>query len=347
MKIRSIDIQAFALYRFCSICLHRKKIKQAIAEYRPELKGGSRLLLELKLVWLYTSKMWLPEEYFIIDYEHLSQKERREFVPNNEYFLFMKSFVRQEARDITDDKWKSYQFMAEYYKRKAFLLPAPSGANIDDIEAGLRNFLVSCGGVTQDFIIKPLSLACGIGVKRLTIESSFGKDFVSSLMSEYPDGAIIEELIRQSSGLGQYHPQSINTVRINTLKTNDGVQIFLPYLRIGRRGKIIDNTNNGGILSSIDLQTGLLSAAMDVYYNVFAVHPDSGCNIEGNQIPRWEEAKQLAIEMANKFPYTRLVGWDLALTDDGWVLVELNSQPGIAIVQRHFRNEFERLKQLK
>lgn len=340
----SYKIQTTAVYRLFSICLHHKKIEKAIKQYRPKLKSGEKLGLSIRLIWLYTFKMWAPDEYFINDYEHMSKADRRDFVPDNEYLLFMESFVREEACEISGNKWNSYRCMGEYYKRNAFLIPAKPEAEFGKVLADFRNFISLCNSTSHNYIIKPLAMECGIGVRLLKVDDNIGEDFLQKLMNEYPEGAIVEEVISQSEELGRFHPQSVNTVRINTIRTDNEVHVFLPYLRIGRSGKIIDNTNNGGILSSFDPKTGVLDAAMDINNNVFPVHPDTNCNIEGEQIPRWNEAKQLAIEMANKFKYTRLVGWDLALSDKGWVVVEFNSRPGIAIVQRHFRQEFEWLK---
>ena len=46
--------------------------------------------------------------------------------------------------------------------------------------------------------------------------------------------------------------------------------------------------------------------------------------IEGFQLPVWTEACQLAREAARLFLPLRFVGWDIALTETGPVLVEAN-----------------------
>ena len=53
-------------------------------------------------------------------------------------------------------------------------------------------------------------------------------------------------------------------------------------------------------------------------------HPDSGCKYKGWVIPRWNELLTLVEECHRNFDGHRYVGWDFALTANGWVLIEGN-----------------------
>ena len=72
--------------------------------------------------------------------------------------------------------------------------------------------------------------------------------------------------------------------------------------------------------------------------------------IIGQTIPRWQEAKDLVAELAKIVPDNHYTGWDLALTDMGWVLVEANRRGQFIWqipTQVGFRKEINRiLKQL-
>ena len=46
--------------------------------------------------------------------------------------------------------------------------------------------------------------------------------------------------------------------------------------------------------------------------------------IVGFQIPRWDEAKDFVRKAAQVVPSIRIIGWDVALSQDGWVLIEAN-----------------------
>jgi glutathione synthase/RimK-type ligase-like ATP-grasp enzyme len=58
------------------------------------------------------------------------------------------------------------------------------------------------------------------------------------------------------------------------------------------------------------------------------VHPMTGERIEGFQLPFWKESVELALRAHETLPTIALVGWDIALTAEGPVIIEGNSTPG-------------------
>lgn len=59
-------------------------------------------------------------------------------------------------------------------------------------------------------------------------------------------------------------------------------------------------------------------------------HPDTGATIPGAEIPFWPDALALA-QLAHRAAFSRFVflGWDVALTADGPLLIEANAGPGV------------------
>ena len=88
------------------------------------------------------------------------------------------------------------------------------------------------------------------------------------------------------------------------------------------------------IFSSIDIKSGTLSSARS-YRNNDNVknHPDTNSQIEGVVIPKWNEIKGKIIDIANKFPYINFIAWDVAVTDDGFSVIEGNASTGLPIFQ--------------
>ncbi len=87
-------------------------------------------------------------------------------------------------------------------------------------------------------------------------------------------------------------------------------------------------------MASIDSETGILRTnGIDESNNEYARHPDTGIPIKGFKIPQWEEAVDLAKKLACVVPTNRYIGWDLALTDHGWVMVEGNSSAQMGLHQ--------------
>jgi hypothetical protein len=115
---------------------------------------------------------------------------------------------------------------------------------------------------------------------------------------------------------------------------------------------VVDNLHAGGIAAGIDLLTGELGPASnlgaDVRLGWIERHPDSGAAIRGFRLPCWEQLQPFAEHAHQGFSDRVLIGWDIALTADGPVLVEANGAPDLDIMQRPFRRGLmkERLAQL-
>jgi len=62
-------------------------------------------------------------------------------------------------------------------------------------------------------------------------------------------------------------------------------------------------------------------------------HPDTGIQIIGAQIPKWEELLALVEELVKIIPEQKYVGWDLALTTNGWCMIEGNDRAMLTGVQ--------------
>ena len=136
---------------------------------------------------------------------------------------------------------------------------------------------------------------------------------------------IMEEVILQSKEIADFHPHSVNTVRLVTVRVKDGVRIFHPLMRFGYNNSVVDNAGGGGILSAIDPSTGhLKTPGINRKCEEFEKHPNSGKTFVGFAIPKWQELLALAKEVAQVIPKVHYVGWDFALTDNGWVMVEGN-----------------------
>ncbi len=117
-----------------------------------------------------------------------------------------------------------------------------------------------------------------------------------------------------------------------------------PFFRTGRQGQIVDNAGAGGILSVIDVDTGkILTDGSDEKNHSFDRHPDSNIVYKGWQIPRWDDllllVKEIHLSLPKEFVY---VGFDFALTKDGWDLIEGNwgQMLGQIAEQRGIKKEF-------
>ena len=103
----------------------------------------------------------------------------------------------------------------------------------------------------------------------------------------------------------------------------------------------VDNFHAGGIAAAVDMETGKLGPASDLGYGpkfVWHAHqPSTGAPIEGRVLPFWRETVELAIRAHTAFSEWTVIGWDIAILDDGPILIEGNKGPGIHVIQRCLR----------
>ena len=258
----------------------------------------------------------------------------REIVPYKNQRAFYKRVNSKQVHDVLCDKYICYKLFKPFYKRDVVLVNRQELSDFEEFR--LKH---------SRFNIKPLSANCGKGIQ--IIDSKATAVSTEELLSFYSDGFIAEELIVQNKILARFHPSSVNTLRINTVSFGNSVEIKWPCLRIGCGNSIVDNAGAGGVFGAIDVKSGIIISVSDEFQHTFEVHPDTGVKIVGFQIPLWEEACNLAKKLATLIPEGHFIGWDLALTDNGWVMVEGNYSPLLIwqiAVGKGIKKEFSRMK---
>jgi hypothetical protein len=108
-----------------------------------------------------------------------------------------------------------------------------------------------------------------------------------------------------------------------------------------RPGAPVDNIHAGGIAASIDLATGRLGRATDLGVATTSRwherHPVTDAIILGRILPHWPGALDLVRRAHALIGDRVVVGWDVAILEDGPCLVEGNGKPDVDLIQRPHR----------
>ena len=188
-------------------------------------------------------------------------------------------------------------------------------------------------GRHQVFMAKPMNGTCGKGIEKIRMADEDGPESVWERLAangEY----LLEEVIRQHPAVRAIYPESINTVRTVTIRKDGVTHVICTYFRIGNNGRHVDNFNSGGMVAPVDEKTGIVAdRAIDKNKNLYAVHPMTGTPIQGFQFPDWEAAMDMVRQAAALIPEIGYLGWDIAFSEDGPMLVEGNEFPGHDIYQ--------------
>ena len=144
----------------------------------------------------------------------------------------------------------------------------------------------------------------------------------------------IEEYVKQNKEVNRLCKESVNTIRIMTFSYNGKSEIVYAAMRIGNGINNVDNFHQGGMGCKIDLEKGILIGdAIDKDLNHYEVHPKSKVKFDGFVLPNWEKAKKLVLDASLVNNNIHMVGWDVALTDEGATLIEGNRRPGFDLIQ--------------
>lgn len=139
---------------------------------------------------------------------------------------------------------------------------------------------------------------------------------------------ILQESINQHPEMSKLNPSSVNTIRLATFNTLGAQpELISAFLRMGRAGNIVDNVMAGGLFISVDLDTGKLKdygfTELEHGGEIYSHHPDTGAEFRNFTIPYFQEVKRIALKAATLIS-SKLVGWDIAITSNGPLLIEAN-----------------------
>lgn len=307
MRNRALKI-LYRLYKFY-FKNKKKEIECACNEFYHEENESQKARILKDMSFWYVKRNISPKQYYEQSFDKLSDSAKKGMLPNSELVLFDRQYNPQKDIHIVGNKYECYERFKEYYGRECVLVKDPTTKDEAFEDFCLRR---------KKFVVKPLYNDSGVGVRLFT--------FGESDMPTHP--FIAEEIIIQSEALARFHPWSVNTLRINTIRCREQIVIWQCILRFGRKENMVDNAHFGGVFSVIDNE-GNAIAAGDVHRNKYNVHPDTGTPIVGFKVPDWEQACVLVRDLATKVGGLRFIGWDLAHTDKGWIIVEANTAPGI------------------
>lgn len=155
----------------------------------------------------------------------------------------------------------------------------------------------------------------------------------------YYDNAVknrifLEELVVQHPEMNVLCPTSVNTIRAMTYNDHGTPILLWMGQRVGNGVNPVDNFHAQGMGVTIDVETGkLVGNAIDKDNVEFSVHPTTKVPFDGFQIPCFEEAKQMVLEACLEDDKICMIGWDIAISDKGPLIIEANRWPGFDLVQ--------------
>ena len=305
----------------------------------------------IKALWLF-SNGFLPEEYFAYN---LSNDNKNKYISARQYCnlyringdytillankLLFETYLKEQINGIEGlNIVESIGFINKYgaivsLKKEVF-------------DGTFKNIheLIS----KKELIFKPVLGNSGIGIYLLHRNES--GIFINGKVILYDElliflmklrNYLIQEKFNQVGHLHEISPNSLNTLRIVTMfdpKTN---KPFIPFVvhRFGsKHSDYKDSYSQGGISAWVDIDAGIITNGKVIEngeIKTYNYHPVTLQPISGTKIPNWEKIKKAMLELAERNPFWKYVGWDVIVSDEKAFILEGNHGPGLDIIQIH------------
>lgn len=142
---------------------------------------------------------------------------------------------------------------------------------------------------------------------------------------------IMQEGVRQSEQMMGINDSSVNTLRVVVQKEGDKMKMRTCIIRMGRKGREVDNSAQGGISVKVDIETGQVASTATAEHGggVLTCHPDSKMEFAGIVIQNWGKLKSEIEAIGTKLIDFKNIALDIAVTDEGAKLLEFNFRYGI------------------
>lgn len=303
-SLKELFVRSFAFFR---------------EETRRQYRGLARFFTWLSMFWCVLRHGASPAEYARLHFDKKSDRERSRYFTMVRTERFIKKVNTGDA-SLFRDKLRFNRRFSAYLNRDWLDVSTATAEEFSD-------FIRAHGTV----MLKATDLSSGRGISRYTYREG---DDLTALYNENR-AVLMEQFIVQHPALAAFNPSSTNVPRLNTMLDKNGEpQIFSAFLRTGRGDSVVDNMGAGGMAAHIDVETGLVDTlAIDEDQNEYLLHPVTGVPFPGFRVPHWEEAKALVMRAAREVPDMRFIGWDVAVTQEGVLIVEGNNRPDTTVRQ--------------
>lgn len=282
--------------------------------------GKSRSFIKFDIIRNFIVRGSGYTDYFRGNYINLTKAEKETFVTAKKFYNLLEYLNDSKYKVLLNDKLVFNRFFKEFLKRDYINLKESS---VKEFEEFLRE---------KEIVFAKVPIGeGGHGVSKIRISDYKDiKKLYNELISK--GQFLVEEAIKQSDELNEINPNVVNSFRVITLYKDGKVYLVNNAIRINQdEMDVIGCTND--LYCSLNENGTIDSNVIDDYGHVYQEHPLTGKKFKEVKIKGVKEAFLMCQEAHLRVPQIRYIGWDVAFTNNGPVLVEGNEYPGYGIIQ--------------
>ena len=273
-------------------------------------------------------------DYLKGDYVNLTKEQKKTYVTTKSYYKLLSYLNDKEYIATMSDKIVFNKIFNKYLGREWIDLRVTS---LEDFKKFIKN--------KKTIFAKPPTDFGGHGIEKIVIKEEKNIEDLYNRLKEKKLNLIEEEIV-QHEELNKLNPYAVNSFRIVTLVKDNKAYLLANALRINIDDAIAIGCSDAYM--RLDEKGNICSRVIDDVANIYEEHPIAKIKFSTVKIPYVKEAFDMALKAALEVPEIRYVGWDIAITKNGPVIMEGNEYPSYGLVQYYlFNDEHEgHLKQI-
>lgn len=287
--------------------------------------------------------------YGLYDSERFTEDEKTRFVGVKPFWPLCDEVAAPDWRAATEDKWLADTILkagAQPVTDTRAVLDRGSRTygktpKISDAEA-LRGFLTSA---ELPLFGKAMRSIGSFGAFLITGADTSEVEFADrdpmsyeTFMDEHvgADPYVLQAVVRNHVFFKDF-AEHVSTVRITSLLRDDGMFVPFALLKIPGPGNVADNFwRKGNVICDLNPEDGEIRTIVTQTKYETETHdtmPGTGTELIGKRIPDWGKVMDVARSAGQMFSPVRFQSLDIAVTDDGPVIIEINTGGGWDLTQ--------------
>jgi hypothetical protein len=164
-------------------------------------------------------------------------------------------------------------------------------------------------------------------------------DAARTIVDPRSRGYVLQDLVRPHPRIAPLCGQTASSARVVVLYDEQGPQIFRSVWKLPTGRNMSDNFmhgETGNLLAVVEPASGRVDRVINgvgTRLREVPVHPETGDRLEGLTLPDWPAVRELCLRSASALPGLGLQHWDIALSDQGPVILEVNVEGSMDLHQ--------------
>jgi len=283
--------------------------------------GGGKIYYLLDMIWCNLRYGAMDDrDYMRFKFYEKNGYARNQFFTKRRYFRLIKSFDWETFNNLINKDYVNEHY-SEFINRQWIKVTD------DTDDETIRRFISR----VPEVIVKPLSSEQGHGIFKVNNEKV---DKINSFIKTRKGIYLLEECLENHSLIQEINPSSLNTMRVYTMVDTKGdIHILNTFLRVGGNGSDVDNWGSGGVGYHVNEEGIVDGYGIDKQFGIHLYHPSTNKKMIGFEVPNYNQLIRFCKDIIEKNTKAIFCGLDIAITPNGFALVEINFPGGHDLLQ--------------